>query len=392
MNEQYSFTGGARKFSIGLMVLGLIGFIVGFATGNSYHAWANLLLGTYFTFGISIAGMFFVAANTIGYGGWYIVVRRVFEAIGSYIWIGGLLLLLYAALALAQVDGFTQIFEWADKEMIEEDYLLEHKKPFFNIAMLLHVLLIGGLVYFGRQIRNLSLASDLHEDLDYYNRTRKWAALYLVFFAVGSSTFSWHFAMSVDPHWYSTLYGWYNFASYFVACFAMTILIVLYLKSKGLLQRVNEEHLHDLGKYMFAFSIFWTYLWFSQYMLIWYAHIPEETGYFNKRLNEMPVAFFMNLGINFFFPFLVLMRRKAKRRPRLLGFAAVVVFLGHLLDFHLMIVPGASHGKGFYGITDVLAPFFFIGLLLFVVFTAISKAGLYPVNHPFWKESLQHHT
>ncbi len=369
-----------------LMLLGIIGIIIGFTTDNEKHAWANILLGSYFTFGVAIAGMFFVAAHTIGMGGWFITVRRVSEAIGSYIPIGGGLLLIFVILAFA---GSHNVYEWAHGD----DLHVDSKKQFFAAPFVFIRILffIGCLTFFGWQLRKISVQDDMNPDLNNYERSKTWAALYLVIFAISSSTMSWDFVMSIDVHWYSTLFGWYNFASYFVSSIAATILIVLYLKGKGLLEDVTENHLHDLGKFMFAFSIFWTYLWFSQYMLIWYAHIPEETGYFKARLDDYPAAFFLNLAINFAFPFIVLMRRRAKRKMRLLGFVAIVLLIGHFLDFHLMVIPGAVDGEGHFGLTDLLTPLFFFGLFVYVVLNTLSKASLKPKNHPFWKESVQHH-
>ena len=218
------------------------------------------------------------------------------------------------------------------------------------------------------------------------------SAIFLLVFGVSSSTMSWDLIMSIDTHWYSTLFGWYNFASYFVSGIAMMLLFTIFLQHKGLLPGVNDSHIHDLGKFMFAFSVFWTYLWFSQYMLQWYANIPEETLYFQQRLENVTFLFFLNVAVNFFFPFFVLMTRKAKRNKEVIILVSCAVLCGHWLDFWLMIAPGTQHGHPHFGLLEITMPFMFIGAFMFVVFSALAKMkSLQPEKHPFYKETLQHH-
>src|SRR5690606_23806922 len=135
-------------------------------------------------------------------------------------------------------------------------------------------------------------------------------------------------------------FGWYVFAGFFVSALTMITLVVITLKRKGLMPEVTEDHIHDLGKFIFAFSIFWTYLWFSQFMLYWYSNIPEEVTYFMDRFENYKFLFIMNLFVNFFFPFLVLMKRGSKRNYNLLYFVGVVVLFGHWCDNFVMIMPG----------------------------------------------------
>ena len=226
--------------------------------------------------------------------------------------------------------------------------------------------------------------------------------------------------MSVDAHWYSTLFAWYSATSWFVAMICLTILVLMYLKSRGFYNNVSMEHIHDLGKYLFAFSIFWTYLWFSQYMLIWYANIGEETIYFHERRENYPVLFYGNLIINFVLPFLILMRNDTKRKFGSLGIMAIVLLFGHWIDYFLMLKPGilhtahalmGGHGDGHHdaghhgaehvsnfvagftlpGLLEVGTFLGFLGLFLFVVFGHLAKAPLTPSRDPYLQESLHHH-
>jgi hypothetical protein len=172
----------------------------------------------------------------------------------------------------------------------------------------------------------------------------------------------------------------------------MITLIVLHLKRQGLMPWVNENHVHDLTKFMFGISIFWTYLWFSQYMLIWYSNIPEEINYFLERFNtNYRYITLTALILNFVFPLLVLMHRYAKRSFGLVTFAACIIIFGHYLDLFQIIMPGTVKDKWAIGFTELGMFAGFIGLFLFVVLGALSKHALVPKNHPFLNEAKQHH-
>jgi Ni/Fe-hydrogenase subunit HybB-like protein len=197
--------------------------------------------------------------------------------------------------------------------------------------------------------------------------------------------------LSLDPHWFSTLFGWYNFATFWVAGLSMIALIIIHLKKNGHFTHVNENHLHDLGKFMFAFSIFWTYLWFSQFMLIWYADIPEEVTYYMDRYTNYAVPFFSLIVINFAFPILLMMSRDAKRNFKFIRLAAVVIIFGHWLDVFIMVMPGTVKGAWGFGFLEIGMLAGFVGAFMFVVLNALSKAALVPKNHPFLEESEHHH-
>jgi Ni/Fe-hydrogenase subunit HybB-like protein len=199
--------------------------------------------------------------------------------------------------------------------------------------------------------------------------------------------------MSIDAHWYSTMYSWYTFASTFVAGIALITLLVIFLKNNGYLEYTGIEHLHDLGKFMFAFSIFWTYLWFSQFMLIWYANIPEETIYFVGRSQGIYKGiFWLMFIINFVAPILILMSRDSKRNYATISFMAVLILFGHWLDFYQMVFPGVSPDHVPSIIYDMGVGIGFVGVIMFVTARALAKAPLLAKNHPFVKESLIHHT
>jgi len=221
-----------------------------------------------------------------------------------------------------------------------------------------------------------------------------YASLFIVFFGLSvGSTIPWLWIMSIDAHWYSTMFSWYTFASTFVAGMSLIALFIVFLKNRGQLEYVTDEHLHDIGKFMFAFSIFWTYLWFSQYMLIWYANIPEETGYFKIRVQgSFRGIFFLNLILNFVCPFLILMKKSSKRNYTLITFMAILIIFGHWIDFWQMVMPGTLQEHAELNLFEFGIGALFVGIIMWRVGAYFSSHPLTAKNHPFLKESMIHHT
>jgi len=341
--EHYKFEGSIKTMTIVFMALGLLGAIWAFFDngGWNHHArfWSNFLLNSYYFNAMALTAVFFIAAHTIGYGGWIASVKRIFESFSSFILIGFICFLII--IVGLWFDWHSLYHHWTHPA--PGDTIVGDKIAFLNKGMYtaLAFLFFAGWILFSQWFRKHSLESDYMVDEISYNQKSKYiAAGYIVFFGVGTSVFSWLALMSLDPHWYSTLFGWYNFASYMCGFLCMTILIILILKAKGQLTYVNDSHMHNIVLFLFGFSVFWTYLWFSQFMLQWYGNIPEDTMWFVKRF-EVPMfkAFFwIAFIINFIFPFLFLMKRTAKRNPWIYGIAAVILLFGHYLDFYSMVM------------------------------------------------------
>ncbi|MEL6945066.1 MAG: hypothetical protein AAFO82_20605, partial [Bacteroidota bacterium] len=345
--------------------------------------------------------------------------KRVWEAKAQFLIVG---LLLMLPVVIGVWGGFHHIYHWADSGSVANDELLQHKEGFLNPFWytIASVILLGAWYWFARQFRAYSLQED-KEPVGSFRMNKKQTVLASVFLPIAgfsSAAVIWQWIMSIDAHWYSTLFAWYSGASWFVSTMAMTVLLLLYLKSKGYYQKVNDSHLHDLGKFMFAFSIFWTYLWFSQFMLIWYGNVGEETVYFKTRRDEYPALFFLNLGINFLVPFFVLMRNDTKRKVGTLSLVAGIIIFGHWLDFFLMIKPGAlhtahelaghaygaadaAHGDGheggalagfhYPGLIEIGTMIGFLSLFLYVFFNNLAKAPLVAEKDPYMMESVSHH-
>jgi hypothetical protein len=296
----------------------------------------------------------------------------------------------------------THIYHWTDHEAVAKDKILNGKKGFLNEGFyaawtILTVVLWSVLGY---KMRKLSLQIDkapftsMAEVRKYIFKNTVWAAVFMVWFALTvMSTIPWFWMMSIDAHWYSTMYSWYTFASTWVAGIALIILYVVYLKNRGQLEFTNSEHLHDLGKFLFAFSIFWTYLWFSQFMLIWYANIPEETVYFKARSEgAYSSEFWLMLIINFVGPLLILMRRSSKRSYSTITIMSMVVIFGHWLNMHQMIFGSVAKEHNTLGLFDFGVAAGFVGVIMHFTAKALAKNPLVSMNHPLLKESIIHHT
>ena len=351
--------------------------------------YAALYVAAFFFMMISLGVLAFYAIQYAAQAGWSPVLFRVMEAITYYLLPGALIVLGIA------VWAGDHIFIWMDPEVVAHDELIQGKsgwlnKTWFTIRGLIFILGWSLYRYFSRKF---SLAQDLSDvnDNSNFKKNFRISAAFLVFYIYTESMMSWDWIMSVDPHWFSTLFGWYVFASMFVSGITVIALITIYLKAKGLMQFVNDSHLHDLAKFMFAISVFWTYLWFSQFMLIWYANIPEEVTYFITRIEDYKLPFFGMLVLNFIFPFLVLMNSDYKRVPWFIVMAGIVILFGHYIDVFNMIMPATVGDRWFIGVPELSAVALFLGLFLWIVFYALSKAPLLPKGNPFIKESEQFH-
>jgi hypothetical protein len=343
--------------------------------------------------------MFFIVATTLAWGGWQMSFRRVTEAVSACVPVLGIITFVILMVIVFGPDH--TIYHWTDTEHVKHDTILHGKSGFLNKTFFtgFTIFTIAAWIGLGYKMRQLSRKIDdrklsVEEGKKYIWDNTVWAGIFATVFGLTIlSTAPWLWLMSIDAHWYSTMYSWYTFASSFVAGIALMTLFVVFLKNNGYLELTTKEHLHDLGKFVFAFSVFWTYLWFSQFMLIWYANIPEETVYFKPRMQgPYRGIFFLNLIINFLAPLLLLMKRGAKRNYGTVTMMCVLIIFGHWLDFYQMVMPGVSPTKVPFMLLDFGVALGFIGLIMFVTARALAKAPLIAKNHPFLKESIVHHT
>ena len=387
----------AKNFSMALMAIGIMAVIFGFVS-NPHGAWPALLFNTYFYLGISVFAVFFVALQYVAEAGWSIVLKRVPEAImGALPVFSGIMLFIM----IASIMHWNHIYHWLHEGIMDPasehyDRIISGKEPYLNATFFVirTIVYLLGWNYFAKKLRSLSLLEDKQSGSGIHFKGISTSAWFMVFFAVTSAMASWDWIMSIDAHWFSTIFGWYVFAEWSAIGFTTIFLFTLYLKRQGYLKDVNESHIHDLGKWIFAFSLVWTYMWFSQFMLIWYANIPEEVTYFTARLEvkNYKFLFWFSMLINFLFPIILLMSRDAKRNNSRLIFVSCVILLGHWLNSYLLVAPGTLGTHGHIGFTEIGMGLGFAGLLIYLTLNTLTKAPLETKNHPFLDESKHLHT
>ncbi|TNF29080.1 MAG: quinol:cytochrome C oxidoreductase [Bacteroidetes bacterium] len=394
----YTFKSSTKRLTLGLVALGVLSIVYAVLTHvPGQRIWANLLVNSYFFVGIGLMGTLWMAIQYASEAGWSAGFKRVPEAVSQFLFIGGPILLL-TLIAGSHNLHWHHIYHWMDPQLMDPtsshyDSIIAGKAAYLNepFFYLRAVAYIGIWIAFTMYFRKASLKEDLEGGVSIHKKNYGFAAAFLVFYGITSSTAAWDWMMSIDTHWFSTLFGWYNFATFFVTGITFFALIVISLKRNGYLPDVNQEHLQDLGKFMFGASVFWGYLWFSQFMLIWYANIPEEVTYFQDRWKNYKVVWGALPILNLFLPMLLLMDKAAKRNFNMMTITGVIIVVGHWLDVFQMVMPGSVKTDWGLGVLEIGMFLGFLGLFLFVVHSSLAKAPLVAKNHPYLDEAKHHH-
>ncbi|ARS41410.1 quinol:cytochrome C oxidoreductase [Sphingobacteriaceae bacterium GW460-11-11-14-LB5] len=397
-SEQFEFTGKVKTLSIVGIVIGIAAVLFGFLAGDKVmheRTFANLLLMAYYFACVCMSGTFFLAVQYVAQAGWSASILRVPQAMAKTLPIAAVILVVVISAGLYthnlyhhwHADGLT------DPNSANYDSIIAGKSVFLNVPFFLgrQVVFLGIYSIFSIMFVKFSYNEDLAGGLNSYRKSFKNACIFLVIYGFTTPIFAFDTVMSLEAHWFSTMFGWYNFAAMWVSSLATIAIILILLRRAGYMQWVNNSHLHNLGQFIFGFSIFWTYVWFAQFLLIYYANMPEETVYFYKRFEYYKFWFFLNLAMNFLAPVLLLMDRDNKRTDAKLLFVSIVVLLGHWVDYYQMIMPGAvEEGHNGFGIIEIGTAIGFVGLFTFTVLTSLSKKPLIAKNHPLLQESLHH--
>ena len=391
VNLKFSFKVSTKRLLVTGMLFGIFCFVWSFLD-SPQRAWTNYLVDFFYFISLALGGGFILALTAVANASWATPYKRLLEALTKFLPYG---LILAAGLFF----GIHTLYEWSHADVVAGDKILQAKSiwlnvGFFTTRMFLFILIWWGLT---KILTSLSLKQDENPKAVLQSKFTKWGAIFLIVFAFTYSFASFDWLMSVRPHWFSTIYGIYAFSGLFVNVLAVITLMLIWMQSKGYYKDViNENHYHDLGKFIFGFSTFWAYIWISQYLLIWYANIPEETGYFlTREQHSWDWLFFFNLGINWLIPFLALMTRKAKRSTFILGRVCVLLIIGRWLDIYLMVAPDVYHHVGInnpqIGIPEIGIAIGVASLFILVVGRALSKTPLLAKNDAFLAEGLNLH-
>jgi hypothetical protein len=394
-----------------------------YTTKHYFHAkkqrpWSSLFVSNLFFLMISLAGLVWLAVQYISQSGWSASLLRIPQAVSSFLPFGGAIMLF---IIITGALHWHHTYHWMDSALTNEyvyensietdhprytdekvegvvknkkyDYIIDGKTAYLNIPFFIlraFIYLLGWCLA-AFLLRKYSLNEDKDGGIKWHNKMFTLSAIFIVFAAVTTSTGAWDWIMSIDTHWFSTLFGWYSFASFFVSACAVIAIITIHLKYTGYLPNVNENHMHDFGRYLLAFSIFWTYLWFAQYMLIWYSNIPEEVTYYLIRFESYHILIIVALLLNFVTPMLLIQDRAAKRLKGQVLFVAILILVGHFIDVFVMIMPGTVGTHWHLGFVEIGTFLGYVGFFTFVVLNTLSKAPLSQKNHPMLVESEHHH-
>ena len=349
-----------------------IGVLAYGAAANPRDAFPGLLTAALFGLTVALGGAVFAAIQGVSGARWWAPVRPVASALAGTLAVPGV------ALFLTLVLGLRTLYPWARPGAAAVSHALYAKavwlNPSFFLARALVVLVLW--MALASLLRDRLAALDGRPTAEANRAFARASVLFLLLLAPTLSAASWDWAMSLEPEWYSTMFSVYIFSGTFLGGIAAVAVLAIWLDRRGLLgRRLAPETLHDLGKLLFAFGTFWAYIWFCQYLLIWYSNLPEETPYFARRLTGgWTLLFWLNPVLNFGVPFAALLSARVKRRPGFLVQVALVVLLGRWLDSYLLIAPAGSPLPSF-PVYAVVATLLLVPGMLLLFSRLFEKAG-----------------
>jgi len=388
--ENRRLNGVVRPALIICAVLAVIGLGGSLVLANTTDHGVEHLLETYlvsfaFFLAISLGALFFVLLQHCTRAGWSVVVRRLAEAIAANVWV-------MAVLAIPVVYGIPHLYHWADAGAAAHDPLLAAKAGFLNptffiVRLVIYFLIWGIMATF---FHRTSVAQDASGDPGLTLRMERLAAPGMLLFALSLNFAAFDLLMSLDPHWFSTIFGVYYFSVAVVVFFAVMPKILYWLQMSGVLPNaITIEHYHDIGKLLFGFIVFWAYIAFSQYMLIWYGNLPEETEWFLKRqTGEWATVSLILIFGHFVLPFVLLVSRKIKRRPLLLAITGGYVAAMCWIDVYWLVIPEFSPGAARFGLLDVLCFLGMNGIYSAALLLRLRKHSVIAEKDPRLEESL----
>lgn len=349
------------------------------------RTWPNLLLAMYYLMSLGLGAILFIALQYIANAGWSVALRRVPEAMTGVLPLAGALLLL-------TFFGIHSLYEWSHHDVVAADPILSSKTAWLNTPFFVAraVLYFAVWWFLAHRIVRLSKHQDINGVVDVVAKNKRYSAILIVVFAFTFSLASMDWIMSLEPHWYSTIFGIYNFAGLFLTALAAMTIVVILLKRIGPFREIlTTDHLHNLGKLIFAFSTFWMYIWFSQYLLIWYANIPEEVTYLVNREKGTWIIFtIVNVAFNWVIPFVVLLPEWTKKHEGMLLRVCVIIMIGHWIDLAWMILPPFMPAGPELFFWEVAPMVGVMTAFFYVTFRVLSRGNIVPVKDPLLVESI----
>jgi hypothetical protein len=389
MDKNFTFKAPVRYIMYVLMVIGIIAIVVGF-TSDQQRIWANLLLNNFFFLSLAIGASFFMALQYITQSGWSAAFKRIPESMMAYIPYSAVIMLVIVLL------GMNYLYPWINPEEHHFDehelHIIHNKSAYLNVPFFIIRLVIyfAVWIYMTHMLRKFSLKEDLEGGLDYFKKSELYSKIYIFTLALTFSLASFDWIMTIEPIWYSTIFSLKNFIAAFYHGSTVIVILVLVLHYFGYYDFISQAHWADFSKYVFILSIIWAYFWFAQYLLIWYANIPEETMYYVKRLSgDWEINFYLNLTLNWLVPFIILLPNYFARKKFILMVVIILVSFGQFTDLFEQIMPGTV-GDFKIGFIEVGTWLGFAGLFFYIVLRTLSGKNLIPKNHPLLNESLKH--
>ncbi|WP_321289254.1 hypothetical protein [uncultured Sunxiuqinia sp.] len=385
MEEKFTIPQKLKLLSFGFIAIGVIAFVIGLITDPT-RAWANYLLNNFYFVSLAVGAAFFVAIQYITQSGWSAMFKRVPEAMAAYLPFAAVLFILL-------IFGMHHLYEWSHEETLATDELIQHKSPYLNVPFFfIRVIVFFALwIILTKAMRRVSLREDEVGGLELFAKQELLSKIFIFVIAITFSAFSIDMLMSLEVHWFSTIFAAKAFIAAFLHGASIITLIIIIMHRNGYYNMMNRSHLHDFTRYIFMLCILWGYFNFSQFMLIWYGNIPEETHFYVHRMHGVyKVLFFGNIILNWFVPFLFLMPRFSSRSRVVMVPVIILLMIGQYTELYFEIWPATVHEAKF-GLVEIGMFLGFTGLFSFVVMTYLTKANLIPKNHPYLEESIHHH-
>jgi hypothetical protein len=385
--------GIVRVLSAAAVLAGAAALALTFSRGEAPLAWSAYLIGVFYALGLGVFGAAWLAMLYLARGHWSVTMRRIPEAMTAWLLPGG-------ALAMAVGLGAHSLYQWSHAEVVAQDELLTHKAPFLNMTAFIALVGVSLVLWvaFAALLVGISHRQDREGGIAPTRKSRTVSAIFLVIFALTFSVVSFYFLLSLDAHWFSTMFAVLTFTDIVQTGTAFIAVVAGLLVMTGKLEGfLNENHLHSLAKMVFAWTGFWAYIYFCQHMLIWYANIPEETVYFLRRMENGWLPYLLLLpALKFVVPFLLLVPREAKRNPKRLVAVSVLILFAQFWELYVMVGPAVGHGEeaahAHLPLVEFAATIGFVGLFTLVFGWFLARHDAVPLKDPSIAACLEYHT